>query len=279
MPELPEVETVARGLKAQLCGRTLGNVHLMRSDTVHGEPGPLCAMIRGRTVRRVHRRGKRVVIELTGGCELIIHLGMSGQLTVVPAGAPVGTHTHLRIVIPAADRELRYRDPRRFGGVWLLAGGPTHIGRRLSSLGREPLELTLPEFRSLLRRRRQIKALLLDQSVISGLGNIYCDEALYRARIHPLASADRLRIDRVRGLLQAIRRVLRSAIRARGSSVRDYRDAGGAEGGYQRQHQVYGREGRPCPRCRTGIVRILVAGRSTHICPRCQQRRTRPAAT
>jgi len=195
---------------------------------------------------------------------------MTGRLTVESVTAEVLPHTHLRIRVGDGTRELRFRDPRRFGGVWCFAGGARHVGRKLGPLGAEPLGLTPRAFGSLLARGRQIKALLLDQTVIAGLGNIYCDEALHASRIHPLTRASDLTDEQTRCLLRAIKSILRKAIAFRGSTLMDYRQADGTEGLFQRHHKVYQREGKPCRRCRTAIVRLIAAGRSTFVCPSCQ---------
>ena len=276
MPELPEVETVARGMDAKLRGRVFESVLLARSDVVRGDPAPLCALLRDRRVVRAYRRGKRIVVEIDNGYRLIFHLGMSGQLTVAPASEAIEPHKHLRIGLANSDEELRYRAPRRFGGIWCVNGvnGP-HIGRRLSPLGAEPLAISFEEFAALLKRPKQIKALLLDQQLLSGMGNIYCDEALFRAKIHPQRIAAKLRKDKAAALYEAMRDVLAEAIAARGSSIRDYRDADSEAGGFQRFHRVYNRTGKPCSVCGAPIVRLIAAGRSTHVCPRCQ-RRARP---
>lgn len=273
MPELPEVETVARGMDAKLRGRVFASVLLARSDVVRGDRAPLCALLRDRRIDRVSRRGKRIVVEIDNGYRLIFHLGMSGQLTVAPASEAIEPHTHLRISLVGTADELRYRDPRRFGGVWCINGSnDSHIGRRLSPLGAEPLAISFEEFAALLQRPKQIKALLLDQQLLCGMGNIYCDEALFRAKVHPQRIAAKLRKDKVAALYRAMRDVLAAAIAARGSSIRDYRDADSKAGGFQRFHRVYNHAGKPCPVCGARIVRLVAAGRSTHVCPRCQRR-------
>ncbi len=275
MPELPEAETIARQLQRQLAGRTLGRVRLTRKDIVHGDPRPLDKLLPGRCVERVHRRAKRVILGLDGGVELVFRLGMTGRLIVCPSEQPVEKHTHLRIAIREASQELRFCDPRRFGGIWCLTESGRHGGEALSELGLEPLETTAAAFRTAMNRRRQIKALLMDQAVIAGLGNIYCDESLHAAGIHPLTRADTLSAERADGLLRAIKTTLRRAIRFNGSTIMDYRDADGREGSFQKLHRVYQREGKPCRTCRTPIRRILAAGRSTFFCPNCQAKKTR----
>ena len=282
MPELPEAETIARQLHQALAGRRLGRILSYRADIVHGDPQLLRKLLTGRrfsrlgVVERVHRRGKRVVLQLQGSVKLVFHLGMSGRLTIVDRHEPVEPHTHLRIEIPSTGCELRFRDPRRFGGVWCLAGSDVApassrwVGRKLGPLGVEPLETTAAEFRRLLNRRRQVKALLLDQRIICGLGNIYCDEALHAAGIHPLTRAEELETKRADRLLRAIKSTLNRAIRFNGSTLTDYRQADGSAGSFQKYHRVYQRAAMPCRKCGTPIQRILAAGRSTFFCPTCQ---------
>jgi formamidopyrimidine-DNA glycosylase len=270
MPELPEAETIARELHRRLRGLTLGRVVVARTDVVHGDPRPLSRLLPRRRVRRVHRRAKRVILDLAPTAQVVFHLGMSGRLTITDRNEPVESHTHLCIAVAGQPIELRFRDPRRFGGVWCFAGGDDHVGKTLGALGVEPLEATPASFCNLLSRRRQIKALLLDQRVIAGMGNIYCDESLHAAGIHPFTRADLLDVDDSARLLRAIKSTLRSAIRSNGTTLMDYRRADGSEGSFRKRHRVYGRTGEPCRTCKTPITRILAAGRSTHLCETCQ---------
>jgi formamidopyrimidine-DNA glycosylase len=273
MPELPEVETVARGVSRLITGLIIDSVCLERADIAHGTARPCDDTLRGHRIERVARTGKQVRIDLTGGLALVVHLGMTGRLTVTHAAQPIAKHTHLRIHFKESTAELRFTDPRRFGGLWLVHSsgeGASWTGRRLPPVAADPLAVTLREWRRLLARRRQIKALLLDQSPISGVGNIYCDEALHRAGIHPLSRAADLGPESIRRLYRALRQVLAAAIKAGGSSIIDYRDADGAPGWFQTRHRVYGREGKPCRKCGTPIKKIFVSGRGTHICPKCQ---------
>jgi formamidopyrimidine-DNA glycosylase len=273
MPELPEVETVAARLDAGLRGAVVESVRLFRRDVVKGSPRALQRALVSKTLRRVRRHGKRIICELSPDTELNFHLGMTGNLLVARQDEPRLDHTHLRMRFAGRSDELRFRDPRRFGGVWIGNGRSRRGGRFSSVLGPDALEVRLPEFRRMLERRRQIKALLLDQQVIAGLGNIYCDESLFRARLHPLTSAAELEPAQVSGLLGSIRSVLRQAIAAGGSSLRDYRNADGEPGWFRIRHRVYDREGEPCRRCRTAIEHTVVASRSTWFCPHCQPER------
>lgn len=270
MPELPEAETIARALQEGLAGRSLGEVDLRRTDIVHGDPRPLGELLPGRRVERVHRRAKQVVIELSGDAQLIFRLGMTGRLLISRVGDAVEPHTHLRVEVRRTKRELRFRDPRRFGGIWCFTPGCEMVGKRILAAGPEPLELTSKQFRLVLRRSRRIKALLMDQQAIAGLGNIYCDESLHAAGIHPISRADALDVDASRLLLRSIKRILKRAIAHQGSTLMDYRTADGSEGSFQKQHRVYQRAGCPCRRCGAMIERTVVAGRSTFYCPSCQ---------
>ncbi|HOW70526.1 MAG TPA: bifunctional DNA-formamidopyrimidine glycosylase/DNA-(apurinic or apyrimidinic site) lyase [Phycisphaerae bacterium] len=273
MPELPEVETVARGVARHVTGCRIASVVLGRGDIVHGEGVPVCAFLRGRRIERVGRRGKQIHIELGGGRTLVVHLGMTGRLIAVDRDTPVETHTHLRIGFDRRRVEMRFIDPRRFGGLWLLVTPPTAanwIGRRLPPVGVDALTISFKEFRDAIARRRQIKALMLDQRPIGGIGNIYADESLHRAGVHPLTRADRLDTAGVRRLWRCVRRVLEQAVEAGGSSISDYRTADNEPGHFQVRHRVYQRAGRPCPKCRTPIEHLTAAGRSTFICPKCQ---------
>lgn len=277
MPELPEAQTIAAQLQNQLAGRTIGKVQLARQDILKTGQDDFGAALPDRRVVRVFRRAKRVALELDSGALIVVGLGMTGRLTVVPAGFVPEKHTHLRIAFPEIHSELHFRDPRRFGGVWFYpdAVAPSDSSTALKpfdGLGIEPLTCTSGEFRSLVSRKRQIKALLMDQKSIAGLGNIYCDESLFSAGIHPLTPASKLSKEKAERLLASIKSILRRAIRSKGSTLLDYRDADGAKGGFQLMHRVYGREGEPCKTCGSSIRRIQAAGRSTHFCPTCQRR-------
>lgn len=276
MPELPEAETIARELNRQVTDSVIAGARVLRRDVLHGDPRPIGRVVTGLRVQRVYRRAKRVILVLDGGVEIVFHLGMSGRLSVESSDAPPAKHTHLRLSLVDDPRELRFCDPRRFGGVWVQAGGTTHIGRRLGSLGAEPLDLPLRDFVRLLKRNRQIKALLLDQTVIAGIGNIYCDESLFQAGVHPALPGHMLERTQAGVLLRSIKRVLRAAIRERGSTINDYRRVDGSEGTFQRRHRVYGREGAACVACGAAITRMVVAGRSTFVCAVCQP--LRPSA-
>jgi formamidopyrimidine-DNA glycosylase len=195
---------------------------------------------------------------------------MSGHLCVAAASQPLAKHTHWRVSLCHTDLELRFRDVRRFGWIEWHGVAADRNGSSLQSLGVEALSLTAAELRRITARRRQIKALLMDQSAVAGLGNIYCDEALHRAGIHPLEIAADIDRERMARLCRAIKSVLREAIKANGSTITTYVGPTGEPGGYQNSHRVYGRDGEPCRKCHAIIVRIQAAGRSTHFCPVCQ---------
>jgi formamidopyrimidine-DNA glycosylase len=267
MPELPEVETIVRTLRPHLLNRRFVRVELTRTDIVGPPDLDLGKLLLGRTVTSITRRGKRIVFDLDDANRFYVHLGMTGRLTIEPPDTPILRHTHLIAQMSGAQSQLRFRDPRRFGGIFWLG-----MGADAKTIGPEPLQLRPAQLaRRLKKTTRAIKTLLLDQTVLAGLGNIYADEALFHARIHPLSKADSLSKTRIWRLNRAIKTVLRRALRHRGSTFRDYVDADGNLGGFQKLHQVYDREGEPCCVCRTPISRIVVGGRSTHFCPRCQR--------
>ncbi len=264
MPELPEVETIARALAVKLRGRRIVSAEFRCLRVLRGDPDTTAAGMAGRKVRAVRRHGKFIEIELAGGRSFVVHLGMTGKLLL--DGTP-GKHTHAILTLDRGT--LLYDDSRQFGRLELSDGLP----ERVRKLGPEPLDVPLEEFAGRVRARKtKMKALLLDQRFLRGIGNIYADEALFRAGIHPLAMAARLRRDRVGKLHAAIRQVLREAIAAGGSSISDYVDLDGRQGSFQVRHNVYQKTGEPCPRCGARIRRILVTQRGTHFCPRCQKK-------
>lgn len=272
MPELPEVETVRRSLAQVLVGRhIIGCPHLTWQRTIAAPtPDQFCTLLQNRPILAVDRRAKYVIIRLDRDEALVIHLRMTGQLTVQPSNAVPDKHTH--VVFDLDDgRHLQFRDARKFGRVWLLdREGLAVLDRKL---GPEPLDdaLTSAEFALLLRRRKgALKPLLLNQQLIAGLGNIYVDEALWLAHLHPLRTVPSLSNDEVEALFHAIQSVLRGGIEHRGTTFGQYRDGLGEPGGNQHHLNVYGRMAQPCPRCGTPIEKVVVAQRGTHICPQCQ---------
>jgi formamidopyrimidine-DNA glycosylase len=264
VPELPEVETVVRTLAPRLTGRQVRGVRFLSVLAFRGNRRRAATMLRGRQIEAVRRHGKFIVFELGGGPRMTIHLGMTGSL--LWGGRP-GPYT--RAVFELDEGRLVFDDPRQFGSIEIGAALPD----RLARLGPDAFEISAEEFAARLKDRRgRIKPLLLNQRFLRGLGNIYTDEALFRARIHPLAVAARLSRARVGRLHAAIQEVLGEAIASGGSSISDYVDAEGRRGWFQMQHRVYGKEGEPCPRCGAPIRRIVVAQRGTHYCPQCQRR-------
>lgn len=258
------METIVRALGPQLRGRRIVSAEFRGLRVLRGDPDATAAGLAGRKVRDVRRHGKFIEIELNGGQSFVVHLGMTGKLLM--NSAP-GKHTHAILTLDRGT--LLYDDSRQFGRLELSAGLPA----RVKTLGPEPLEVTLEEFAKRLHSRKtKMKALLLNQQFLRGIGNIYADEALFRSGIHPLAVAARLRLQRIKKLHAAIREVLSEAIAAGGSSVSDYVDVDGRQGSFQVRHNVYQKTGEPCPCCGTRIRRILVAQRGTHFCPHCQKK-------
>jgi len=273
MPELPEVETVARGLQAVLPGRRILGVRLGKTDFIES-PADLEQQLPGRQITKVRRYGKFLILDLDSEkrkgppISFLIHLGMTGQIVACPREARIEPHTHAFFSLDDG-RELRYTDVRRFGLMRLLTNGDAK--EILGALGLDPLEASEEGFQGrIIGRRARIKALLLDQHVLRGMGNIYTDESLFRARIHPKRLGANLKKKELRNLFRAVRAVLSEAIRLRGSSVSDYVDSNGQPGEFQSRHRVYQREGKNCVRCATRIRRTIVAGRSSYFCPSCQ---------
>lgn len=279
MPELPEVETVRRDLEARILGARVEAVWWSGKPLRLARPPDAPALARaaeGRAVTALRRRAKYLLVDHDGGWTTVVHLGMSGRLTVAAAGTPRPPHTHVVWTLDGGARELRFTDPRRFGLVAAVARADEAALPELAVLGDDPLTppLGAVRLRELLAgARRAVKPLLLDQTRVAGLGNIYVCEALHDARIHPAARADRLGPPRVAALAKAVVKVLERGIANRGTTLRDYVDASGAGGSNQHALRVYGREGEACPRKDGGrIRRITTQGRSTFFCPACQRR-------
>jgi formamidopyrimidine-DNA glycosylase len=275
MPELPEVETIARGVDERLRGDRIETTWFSgKPEPFKSSPQLMAKELPGRLIERVHRVGKHIVFDLEDGkapgLQWVVHLGMTGRLLVVDAETPVPPHTH-GILHLASGRELRFVDARRFGRME-LHGIPTKKTTHFTGTGQEPFNISKDEFAVLFRpRRTSIKAALLNQKLLHGVGNIYADESLFRAGIRPRRMARHLKRAELDHLHSALQTVLREAIALGGSSVSDYVDAAGVEGFFQLQHRVYLRTGQPCLVCGTPIRRILVAGRGTHYCPHCQR--------
>jgi formamidopyrimidine-DNA glycosylase len=269
MPELPEVEVTRRGIARQLAGRVISGVEVRDARLRWPIPAEVRALA-GRTVGSVRRRAKYLLVDLGDG-HLILHLGMSGSLRVLPRGTPAGKHDHFDLVL--GDRILRLRDPRRFGAV-LWAPGDASDHKLLAHLGVEPLSRALDaaHLHALTRgHRKPIKLFLMDAKRIVGVGNIYAAESLFRAGIDPRKPAGRISLEKSRKLSAAIKHTLQKAIRAGGSSLRDFVGTDGSSGYFQQRHSVYDREGKPCRRCGAKIRRIVQGQRSTFYCPACQK--------
>jgi formamidopyrimidine-DNA glycosylase len=292
VPELPEVETIARGLDKRVAGDTVESVWIgSRKQPLKSPAAVIAATLEGVRIRRVHRAGKHIVFDLEQAAlskkgkpaardqarqaaalqrgdaqtpQWIVHLGMTGRMVVCEPSAEIPKHTHL-IAKLASGRELRFIDPRMFGKLSVHSGG-------FDPGGVEPLEVTEERFVALFRgRKTPIKSALLNQKLLRGVGNIYADESLFRAGIRPRRRAASITRQQLGKLHAAVRAVLREAIALGGSSISDYVDANGEEGFFQLQHRVYGRQGEPCLVCRTAIRRIVLAGRSSHYCSKCQE--------
>jgi formamidopyrimidine-DNA glycosylase len=304
MPELPEVETIARGLASRVTGDVIESVWLgSKPEPLKSPAAEIVATLESRRIVAVRRVGKHIVFDLdpvgdvgrapspakgrnhprssssrkkVAGkgvrptptntqqtAQWIVHLGMTGRMVVCPPDSEMAKHTHL-VAKLASGRELRFVDPRRFGRL--------SVARGFEAGGSEPLEVKLDHFVSLFRSRKTpIKSALLNQKLLRGVGNIYADESLFRAGVRPRRRGSSLTREDLRRLYPAVQEVLREAIALGGSSVSDYVDADGEEGFFQLQHRVYGREGEPCLVCKTPIKRVVIAGRSSHYCPKCQK--------
>jgi len=273
MPELPEVETVVRDLRPMLVGKRFGALKVGKLTLRRQWREEWQRHLIGPTIRAVQRRGKWILIDLDGPW-LVVHLGMTGQFRVMPANEPTETHTHFVFSLSPGSEELRFRDVRRFGSISVFAD-QVNLDAFFAEcgLGPEPFDLAKTYWREqLAKSRRCVKAVLLDQSVVAGVGNIYADESLFRAKLHPGRPACELTAREAESLRQAIVIVLNAAIRLRGSTIRDYIGGSGLRGGFQSEFQAYGRDGDPCSRCKTTMEVMRLAGRSTHYCPKCQKR-------
>jgi formamidopyrimidine-DNA glycosylase len=270
VPELPEVETVVRDLRPRLVGRRIVSLRVGKKPLRKPWSRRWRPLVVGRSVKAVRRRGKWIVVDLETEHALVIHLGMTGRLTVTAAETPREAHTHLIFELDGGDH-LRFNDIRRFGSATLLDGVGLERFFETARLGPEPFVLDPDTWRQRLAcTQRSLKAVLLDQTVVAGLGNIYADESLFEARLHPARIASTLRASEAGRLRKAIVTVLNRAIQRRGSSIRNYVGGSGLQGNYQNEFRVYGRKGEHCTRCGVPIERLRLAGRSTHFCPRCQ---------
>lgn len=271
MPELPEVETIARGLAKRIAGDVIESVWLgSKPEPLKSTAHEITEALEAKKISDVRRSGKHIVFDLapaykngSSGTHWIVHLGMTGSLLVCPPETPLAKHTHA-IARLASGRELRFVDPRRFGRLSVI--------EKFEPPGAEPLQISLEKFAELFHgRKTPIKSALLNQKLLSGVGNIYADEALFRAGIRPRRRAALLTRDELARLYKSLKQVLKEAIRLGGSSISDYVDSNGDEGFFQLKHRVYGREGEPCLRCKAPVKRVVIGGRSSHYCPTCQK--------
>jgi len=278
MPELPEVETIARGLSKVLKGKRIKQVRTIFPKIVKQDCGLFEKELARKTIKAVRRRGKYLLIDLSAGKTILIHLGMTGSFLFAPnnpkgsKGSQVGKHDHVILSFRDCDELLRYNDQRKFGKLKVYDTKDEANVPELKKLGPEALEISSSEFVRLFRKRKgMIKPALLNQHILSGLGNIYADESLHEARIHPAQKIDLISDRKLKNLHKAIRKTLLKAIRAGGSSIDNYVKVDGELGNFQLQHKAYGREGEPCRKCGAKIKRIKITQRSSYFCPRCQR--------
>jgi len=280
LPELPEVETVRRGLQSLYAGRKLLSVEVFGKRTVRRHPPQLLDRLTGSRLEQASRHGKYLLLYWSGGETLVVHLRMSGQLLATPQGSPLVAHTHA-VLRFAGARELRFVDPRTFGELFLATGSePARRGElrplpvELAHLGPDALQVSAAQLAVATQgRRAPLKSVLVDQRAVAGVGNIYADEICFSARLRPDRPASSLRPSEVRRLAGSLRSVLEAAVSARGSTLRDarYVDLEGAAGGYQSEHKVYGRAGQPCPRCRQPISKMSFGAKRAYFCANCQR--------
>ena len=269
MPELPEVETIARGLNRRVAGDRIESVWVgNKPEPLKSSARAIVRTLEGAAIERVQRVGKHIVFDLRRKAneisQWIVHLGMTGRMLVCSPATEPAKHTHL-VAQLKSGRELRFIDPRRFGRLEVRQ-------QEFHGPGTEPLQVSVDDFAALFHKSKApIKAALLNQKFLHGVGNIYADESLFRASVRPRRRANTLSRSELGRLHSALREVLNEAIAAGGSSVSDYVDADGEAGFFQLQHRAYGREGEPCLVCKTPIKKIVVAGRGTHYCPKCQK--------
>jgi len=269
VPELPEVETVRARVSAALQDARFRSVRIHRPDIVRGDASPN-ALLQNQSLSETARHGKQLALIGSAGCCVSIHLGMSGRLEIAPTSAPLSPHTHL-VWECDNDAQLRFVDPRRFGGIWTHPTREHLLSTRWDALGPDAAALTATQLaRACRKRTAPIKAVLLDQNALAGVGNIYADEALHLARVSPFRPARDLSSPEHTQLARSVRQVLREAIRAGGSTIRDYRTPSGEAGGYATRHRVYGRAGQECRSCSEVLHGERLAGRATVYCPACQ---------
>lgn len=273
MPEMPEVETVVRGLRKCIIGKTIQSISINAPKIKLDNKLFRLEILRNKIFLAVSRRGKNILINLSDNFTLWVHLKMTGHLYFLPETEPINKHDLIIFKLKSSRFHLRFNDYRRFGRVRLFKTDEVMKQKGLYDLGPEPLDISKDEFTRLFRaRHRMIKPALLDQTLIVGLGNIYADETLYLSRIHPKRLTDSISGGKLGELHSTIRKVLKKAISLMGTSVDSYAGVDGRPGGYQSYLKVYGREGERCLRCGTKIIREKIGSRSAHFCPRCQRR-------
>lgn len=271
MPELPEVETIVQSLRAHILQRSVSGLTVLLPKIIRSQEGDYHDLI-GKTLLNIFRWGKSIIFEFSEGWHVRIHLKMTGQLVVKLPHEYLEKHTHAIFSLDGGELELRYRDIRQFGYIQILT--PEEWSRLLhdNPFGPDPLEISFPLFLARLQGKKgKIKAVLLDQTFLAGLGNIYTDEILYQAQIHPQTPSVHLSAEMAHCIYDKMQDILHAAIQQRGSSIRNYIEASGEQGKYQFSLQVYGKAGLPCRRCGTRIEKIRVAGRGTYFCPQCQK--------
>ncbi len=278
MPELPEVENIARGLRSEVVNLYMEKIYIHKPLIVRGpfhpHPHQAARALQNARITAVTRRGKRLIILTDKDLSLLIQLGMTGKFILAEAGAPAEKHTHFSIKL-SNNNYLRFIDPRRFGRLWFFKPIDGNLDKSmleagLSQMGLEPFQFTPSKFHQLLQNQRLIKTILLDQSRIAGLGNIYVDESLFAAGIYPATICNKITYEQSARLLSMIKKTLRRAIAGGGTTFSDFRNAYGDMGKFLSQLLVYDRSGLPCKICQTPVKKIVISGRGTHFCPRCQ---------
>lgn len=270
MPELPEVETLARQFRKQIQGAVLSKISVIHPVVIKNTERQLAQNLENKKLKIVKRRGKYLGFEFENEATLWVHLGMTGQLVWRKTESPLDQHTHLSCTFKDLSDRLIFRDIRKFGKVFLAIPNEV-LPKGFSALGTEPFKLEKPDFIRIFRERQgKIKALLLNQTLLAGIGNIYADECLHRAGIDPRKRGRKVTKEQYGSLCQSVYDVLAKAIENGGSSIDDYIDTYGAKGSFQKYHLVYAREGKPCFKCGMAIRRVIISGRSTFFCSNCQ---------
>ncbi len=273
MPELPEVETIIRSLSSKLIGLECSSFNFFFPGLLKNNDRSILEKIKGKKIIHLRRRGKWIIIDFESNLSLVCHLKMTGQLLFIPSKRPLDKHTHFILFFKNSRYELRFRDVRKLGSISCY---PAPDVLKFLNLGPEPLRVSFSRFRKLFQGRRgRLKNLLLNQSFLAGIGNIYADEILFEAKLHPRLPAFLLEEEEFLRLWKAMRFILRKAIEYRGTSIRNFRDAEGKEGEFRNRLRVYGKESEPCSRCGREIERLRLGGRSSFFCPQCQVEKNR----